>query len=197
MTAGALLAQLTALDVRLAADGPNLRYTAPRGVLTPDLLAALRAHKRELLGLLRTTESGSRPRGRDRSPPSAACGCCRRSSWWRHAEHGHWICARCHPPRDESLVAARHEVGEARAPTSWTGGDAERLIDWFLRDGQKQIPTEPFNLAPWLKVVDPAVFRDSLLLDISCGADGPRARTGAIQEELERLRRFLDEEARP
>lgn len=53
MTALALLADLQKRDVVLAADGEALEVDAPCGALTPDLRAALVAHKAELLALLR------------------------------------------------------------------------------------------------------------------------------------------------
>lgn len=48
-----LLLDLGRLGIRLEADGKRLRYF-PRSAVTPDLLARLKAHKPELLELLRT-----------------------------------------------------------------------------------------------------------------------------------------------
>ena len=57
MTALALLQQLHALGVVLtpSPDG-TLRYKAPKGVLTPALLDAMRQHKDELHGLVEAFE---------------------------------------------------------------------------------------------------------------------------------------------
>ena len=52
MSAAALLSDLRRRGVELTADGDQLRYRAPRGVLSPDVLADLRTHKRELLAEL-------------------------------------------------------------------------------------------------------------------------------------------------
>lgn len=52
MIAPTLLAELRQRRVELAPEGPNLRYRAPKGVLTPELLAAMREHKAELLAAL-------------------------------------------------------------------------------------------------------------------------------------------------
>ncbi len=52
MSAAALLGTLRALGVAVAADGEGLTLDAPAGVLTPALLAELRAHKRALLAYL-------------------------------------------------------------------------------------------------------------------------------------------------
>ena len=50
--ATALLIALRDLGVELTAEGGDLCYDAPAGVLTPDLLAAMTRHKGELLALL-------------------------------------------------------------------------------------------------------------------------------------------------
>jgi hypothetical protein len=49
-----LLAKLRARDVRLEVDGDLLRYDAPKGVLTPDLLAEMVEYKAGLIELLRS-----------------------------------------------------------------------------------------------------------------------------------------------
>ena len=51
--AAALLAELTAMDIRLAVDGIVLNVDAPKGTLTPQLLDTIRRHRRELIHLLR------------------------------------------------------------------------------------------------------------------------------------------------
>ena len=53
MSVAALLADLAALGVRLTPAGSGLRYQAPRGVVTPELAEAVRAHRDELIELLR------------------------------------------------------------------------------------------------------------------------------------------------
>ena len=52
MTAAELLAELRRRGVKLTVNGDRLRYEAPRGALTPELLEAMRQHKPELLRLL-------------------------------------------------------------------------------------------------------------------------------------------------
>ena len=52
MTARDLLAQVTDLGVELTLEGDNIRYQAPKGVLTPDIRAALRQSKPQLIQLL-------------------------------------------------------------------------------------------------------------------------------------------------
>jgi hypothetical protein len=52
MSAVELFANLNRLGIQLMADGERLRY-APRSALTPDLIDRMKAHKAELLALLR------------------------------------------------------------------------------------------------------------------------------------------------
>jgi hypothetical protein len=61
MTTTALLAYFRSLGVELWAEGDRLRYRAPKGVLTPTLLAELVAHKEEMLALLRQAQISPRP----------------------------------------------------------------------------------------------------------------------------------------
>jgi amino acid adenylation domain-containing protein len=53
MTALDLLTRLRGLDVQLRLDGEQLRFSAPRGALTPELRQQLAARKREVVDLLR------------------------------------------------------------------------------------------------------------------------------------------------
>lgn len=50
--ADTLLAELESLGVRLEVDGDRLRYDAPRGAMTPELLTRLREAKHHLLDAL-------------------------------------------------------------------------------------------------------------------------------------------------
>ncbi len=52
MSAAALLARLKRRDIRLWAEGDQLRYDAPRGALTSELRRAVVSHKAELLEIL-------------------------------------------------------------------------------------------------------------------------------------------------
>jgi len=66
------------------------------------------------------------------------------------------------------------------------------LIDWFLSQG---LPILPFRLRSGVEVVDPEKLYASLKSDIEQGIQGARARTGAMQEDLEDLfDRFNDAE---
>lgn len=52
MTAAALLRDLVRLGVVLRVEGDRLKVHVPKGVLTPDLVDRLRAHKAEVLDIL-------------------------------------------------------------------------------------------------------------------------------------------------
>ena len=67
MTTVALLAYLHSLDVELWAEGDRLRYSMPKGVLTPVLRAELTARKEEILALLRQRQAEDR---KDLAEPS-------------------------------------------------------------------------------------------------------------------------------
>jgi hypothetical protein len=58
------------------------------------------------------------------------------------------------------------------------------LIDWF---GLKELPVEPFRLRSGVEVTDPQKFYASLKNDIEQGVGGARARSGALQGDLEGL----------
>ena len=71
MSAADVLAQAQAAGVQLVANGDRLHYRAPAGALTPELRAALQAHRAALLALLakRPPAAASRPtRWFDREP---------------------------------------------------------------------------------------------------------------------------------
>ncbi len=53
MNTAALLNEVTRRGIRLEPDGDALCYTAPKDLLTPELMAKLKAHKTELLDILR------------------------------------------------------------------------------------------------------------------------------------------------
>jgi hypothetical protein len=48
-----------------------------------------------------------------------------------------------------------------------------QLIAW-LKESLADLPREPFQLAPWLKVTDPAKFFDRLLFEAGRYPDGDR-----------------------
>lgn len=72
-------------------------------------------------------------------------------------------------------------------PTKW---DEETLsnIEWFKT---AKLPAEGFSLNPGLTVVNTELFRKSLEMDIAQGPGGIRSKTGAVQQDLRRLRELF------
>jgi hypothetical protein len=61
VTTAALLADLRARNNRVAADGDRLRFTGPKGALTPELQAELARRKAEILVCLRDRGTSGSP----------------------------------------------------------------------------------------------------------------------------------------
>jgi hypothetical protein len=71
--------------------------------------------------------------------------------------------------------------------------DLAVLVLWFRHArAVGWLPDEPFTLAPWQQVVDPAAFYAALELDIATGPGGARARFGGLAGSLRRLRAFVE-----
>jgi len=68
------------------------------------------------------------------------------------------------------------------------------LVDWFLTT---DLPGEPFRLRSGVEVTEPKKFYSSLRHDIEQGVEGARARTGALQEDLEGLFDLFGNEEEP
>ncbi len=63
--------------------------------------------------------------------------------------------------------------------------DTLRLVEWF-KDVQKRLPTAPFDVSPWCRVIDPVTFYAALMRDVTAYPRGPRARV--LGDDLRRLR---------
>lgn len=73
-------------------------------------------------------------------------------------------------------------------------GETRRHVQWLCRPpgtGAEALPgrmtAEPFTLVPGCRVTDPLRLIVRLRSDVTDGPDGPRARTGALQDDLRRL----------
>lgn len=92
-----LLVKAANLGVKFKLEGDELRVTAPRGALTPELQQNIRQHKQELLALLRTRETSVEelPQLKDSSPEDP-------ERWapfpLSELQHAYWI------GRDSSMV---------------------------------------------------------------------------------------------
>lgn len=76
-----------------------------------------------------------------------------------------------------------------RTPAEWPAETAE-LVAWFLRF-ESELPREPFDLWPWARVVDPAVFHGKLRRSIAGGPRHEFARCGSLHDHLARLRELF------
>ena len=72
----------------------KLAWTTPVGVMTPEVLDALRACKADVLVLLKAEQATPVTPAATTPMPCYSCGCTR---FWS-AGHDHWICGTCHPP---------------------------------------------------------------------------------------------------
>jgi len=126
-------------------------------------------------------------------PPTKPCCWCQGTRHWKHAHHGHWVCARCHPPSNQDNVGEEISVEQDQEPDEWDEETGE-LVAWFLEKGQHKLPSEPFSITSWYRVTDPGKFKESLLHDLSCGPKGPRSKYGALRDDLGRIRDLLEKE---
>ena len=92
MTAAVLIDELRARGVTLVANG-NWLHCRPRSALTEEDLAALRAHKAEVLGRLHSDQE-----------VDLVCFACKERRFWRSI-YGVVVCGTCHPPASPGRVA--------------------------------------------------------------------------------------------
>lgn len=160
-----LLASLQMRGVRLQpAPGGALHYLAPAGTMTPDLRAAIEAHRPRLVALLGGTavNAGRSPRYRG------------------NADAG---------PREADDDAPR-----GGSPSDFDPATAELVArSRALLESGDLADLSPFDLRPAVRVVDPAKFLRGLLRDLEHPGT-PRARTGAAQADLLALWAHLKEE---
>jgi hypothetical protein len=125
-TAATLLADLRRRGVELRPEGAGLRYRAPVGVMTEDVKAKVAAVKADVLALLEAEADplvqtalalfeGAAIAAVEPVLPRV-CKTCGSARWWRSV-HGPVICAVCHPPAADRLVAAWLGEPEAEPPS--------------------------------------------------------------------------------
>ncbi len=90
-------------------------------------------------------------------------------------------------PKSASVIAERlldrkAEVIEALS-AEW-GAEMLTLIGWFLGTHP---PVGPFELCRGVTILRPALWWTATRRDIAAGPGGPRARTGALREDLLKL----------
>ncbi len=102
------------------------------------------------------------------------------------------------PEKDRHHRHHRHSGGRLDHEIVTHGWDPETaaLIQWFTEDGQYRIPDEPFRLSSWQLIVNPQLFRETLLFGISMGPEKTHFRHGTFKADLRRLKELFGEETR-
>ncbi len=109
----------------------------------------------------------------------------------RWTSHDAYVCRKqpdgAWQPRQPDLVleAATRVVKRSLLPILHTWGSLTGLHVLYLL--YEAAPSEPFQLDPARFVSDPVLFLVRLYRDVQVGPEGPRARTGALQEDLRLL----------
>lgn len=183
-----LLAECQSHGIRLLPDGDGrLTIDAPQDALTPDVLARLKAHKADLLAMLRPapdltpvnqSDAAAAPRGSADAPggPGIAVG----DFAGERADETEHVPQRRLTPRGGDWPA-----------------DLAAAADFALLLSPEDLPATPFDFGgPHCTVVDGGKFLSSLQADVRRGPAGPRAMYGAIQGDLRRLRGMLATTAR-
>jgi len=185
MSAAELLLDLGRLGIRLEADGERLRY-CPRSALTPDVLGRLKAHKADLLAILRPAP--------DLTPVNQSDATA--VPWGSADAPGPMVDDFAGEPADETeLVAERQRPNKPRGG-DWPA-DVAAAADFALLLTPDDLPATPFDFGgPHCIVVDAGKFLRSLQADVRRGPAGPRSMYGAIQGDLRRLRGMLATDTR-
>ncbi len=95
----------------------------------------------------------------------------------------------------ERVCAEASDISEtfhSEALKMSTVEDAE-LVNWFLSLSPEQLPTPPFKLYQHATVMG-TLFYEQLRKSIEAGYSSSRARTGALQGDLKKLRELMSEE---
>ena len=94
----------------------------------------------------------------------------------------------------KSQVLRELMKSKSSVSSTWDSETA-RLIQWFLEEGQHRIPTKPFQLTRWQRVVDPALFMESIHFGISIGPDKVNLWRGTFQADLKRLKELIGQDS--
>lgn len=68
--------------------------------------------------------------------------------------------------------------------------ESKNLINWFL--DETHLPVAPFELYKGVTVTNEIKFYESLRLEISMVPKGYRARTGVLQDDLEKIKKLKE-----
>ena len=146
MSAADLKTDLDRLGIRIEAHGDRLRYS-PRSAVTPDLAARMKAHKGELLAILRRDteaptidlpdalfppddpEAGETDEAIEVIDPPDPCPKCGTLELWQSLAGdlfgrtpGRWRCVKCDPPTTARRIRELAARLKAAARVSTSGG---------------------------------------------------------------------------
>lgn len=122
---------------------------------------------------------------------AGACYVCGGLESWRSVKYREPLtCSTCHPPANPEGIEREHLKLESEG-AAWDGEDAY-LIAWLAT---ALPPSEPFTLSSGRYVSDPALWLARLQADAAKGPRGPRARTGALQDDVRAVYRLMNSEA--
>jgi hypothetical protein len=96
-------------------------------------------------------------------------------------------------PQEHSLLPSPSSSPEPTPSLREWNAEARELIAFF-RSARSRLPQAPFRLTRWLFISEPAKWYRSLDVDINAGPTGFRARMGALQEDLRRLKEALSKD---
>ncbi len=94
-------------------------------------------------------------------------------------------------PKSAGAIAERlldHKAEVLKVLSAKWDAEMLTLIRWFLGTHP---PTEPFELSKAVVVAQPKLWWVAIRRDIAAGPNGPRARYGALQQDLRRLAALL------
>ncbi len=99
------------------------------------------------------------------------------------------------PPQTPIQRGDKSDKSPGPTEEKWDAETAA-LIEWFLTTSP---PRAPFTLTKAVVVAHPARWWEALRRDIAAGPHGPRARYGALQQDLRRLAALMKsrESAKP
>ena len=95
-------------------------------------------------------------------------------------------------PLVQQLIKNKHAVLVALKERAGWDRETASLIQWFLDEGQHRFPVEPFRLSPWQLIVNPHLFKESILFGISMGPEKIHILHGTITADLRRLKELFD-----
>ena len=98
------------------------------------------------------------------------------------------------PDKSDKTTAQRNDslpelkpIVRVHTSRQW-GIEMQELIEWYRATPK---PTGPFYLENHQHIMDPEKFFSSLRQEIQTGPTGPRARMGALQSDLQKLKAYF------